>query len=274
VWGSVTDPDVVDKTVREQDLAYHLAANIHVDESIAFPAKYYRTNVLGTLNVVEACRLRRVPLIHASTCEVYGGCERCQVTFACRQAIRETCPLKPQSPYAASKAGGELLALAHAATYGQRVLIVRPGNVFGPGQRFGGRGAVIPIFLRAAVRNEPIRIFGDGRQTRDFVYVADLVAAYLHLRDAFLAGRTPPVVNAGSGTPVTIEHVARAIVEQTGSRSVILYVDGRPGEVRGFRLDNAAIERLGFRPGWSFDAGLRATVEWFRATESDDKEVA
>jgi len=267
VWGSITDPDAVEKTVRDHDLVFHLAANVHVDESIQHPRKYYTTNVLGTYNVVEQCRRQDVPLIHVATCEVYGGCDLCPKTAFCDHLIDETCPLKPQSPYAASKAAADLLAFSHAVTYGQRVLILRPGNIFGPGQRSGSRGAVVPIFVRAALRGEPITIHGDGSQARDFVYVKDLVRAYLFLADRFLAADLPPIVNIGTGEDVSVQQIADKTVELTGSKSPIVHTDDRPGQVSTFRLDSYQLLSLGFRFEWSF-RGLADYIEWYRKHEA------
>jgi len=272
VWGSITDADAVEKAVRDHDLVFHLAANIHVDESAAAPRKYYTTNVLGTYNVVERCRRERVPLIHVATCEVYGGCDLCDRLNGgrhCNEQITETCPLKPQSPYAASKAGADLLAFAHGVTYGQRVLIVRPGNIFGPGQRYGARGAVVPIFVRAALRGEPIDVHGDGSQGRDFVFIADLVRAYLFLADRFLAGDVPhAIVNVGTGEDVSVNHIARQAVALTDSASPIRHVPDRDGQVSTFRLDSSKLRRLGFQFDWSFDRGLEAYIDWFRRHET------
>ena len=271
VWGSITDTDCVEKTVRNHDLVFHLAANIHVDESIAEPRKYYTTNVLGSYNVVEYCRRERIPLIHVATCEVYGGCNLCDRPngpAGCRQVIRESCPLKPQSPYAASKAGADLLAFAHHVTYGQQILILRPGNIFGPGQRYGTRGAVIPIFVGKALRGDPITIHGDGKQGRDFVYIADLVRAYLFLADRFLRDEIHhPVVNIGTGHDTTIATIARRVIELTGNRSAIVCGPDRPGEVQTFRLDGTILDDLGFEFAYRFEEGLAEYIEWFKQHE-------
>ena len=270
VWGSITDSNSVDKVVRDQDLVFHLAANIHVDESIDNPQSFTTTNVLGTYNVVEACRKQRVPLIHVSTCEVYGGCPFCPDVSQCRRdnLISESCPLKPQSPYAGSKVGAEAIVFAHGITYGMPVLIVRPGNVYGPGQRFGTRGAVIPIFVQKAIRNQPITIYGNGSQGRDFVYVADLVRAYLLLTDRFLAGDpVGRVVNIGTGRAVNVRDIAKTVIEETASASQVTHGPVRPGEVSSFRLDSSRLHGLGFRFQFSFEEGVRQYVSWCRRHE-------
>lgn len=270
VWGSITDPNGVDKVVRDHDLVCHLAANIHVDESIDDPQSFTTTNVLGTYNVAESCRKQRVPLLHVSSCEVYGGCPFCPDVSRCQRdhLISEACPLKPQSPYAGSKAGAESLVYAHGITYGMPVLIVRPGNVYGPGQRFGSRGAVIPIFVQKAMRNQQITIYGNGSQGRDFVYVADLIRAYLLLADRFLAGEpVGRVVNIGTGRAVNVRQIAATVVEETASASQVVHGPARPGEVSSFRLDSSRLYGLGFRFQFSFDEGVRQYVSWCRRYE-------
>jgi dTDP-glucose 4,6-dehydratase len=265
VWGSITDAEIVAKTVRGHDLVMHLAANIHVDESRDKPGDYYRANVLGTLNVAEACREHDVPLFHVSTCEVYGG----------GSCITEAHALNPQSPYAASKAGADRLVYAHALTYKQRVLIVRPGNVYGPGQRYGTRGAVIPIFVKRALAGEPLVIYGDGSQSREFVYVEDLAKAYLDLLDAWLESlkflrcnyRAARVLNLGSGSTVTIRTLAGLVVEATENRSEIQHAPPRPGEVSAFRLDSTLARSYGVTFPTHFDDGLAKYIDWFRTHE-------
>lgn len=271
VWGSITDTDSVEKVVRDHDLVFHLAANIHVDESIAEPLKYYTTNVLGTYNVVEHCRRERIPLIHIATCEVYGGCDLCDRPngpSGCRQVIRESCPLKPQSPYAASKAGADLLAFAHRVTYDQRILILRPGNIYGPGQRYGTRGAVIPIFVGKALRGDPLTIHGDGSQGRDFIYVKDLVRAYLLLAERFLRDEIHhPVVNIGTGHDISVAKIAQQVIAMTGNRSAIVCGPERPGKVQTFRLDNTILDELGFEFAYTFEQGLQEYIAWFKDHE-------
>jgi dTDP-glucose 4,6-dehydratase len=260
VWGSITDQEAVAKTVRGHDLVLHLAANIHVDESRERPGQYYQANVMGTLNVVEECRRNDIPLIHVSTCEVYGGSG---------QLITEDNPLNPQSPYAASKAGADRLVYAHAITYGQRVMILRPANVYGPGQRYGSRGAVIPIFVKRALADEPLIVYGDGSQRREVVYVDDLVQAYAKLCH-LLANRRqymPAVLNLGSGVTVSIRGLAEAVIDATGSSSPIYHHTARPGEVDAFRLDSSLARSYGIACQTGLRDGLAAYVEWFKIHE-------
>lgn len=259
VWGSVTDAELVHKTVREHDLVFHLAGNIHVDESRERPAGYFETNVTGTFNVAEECRQQGIPLFHVSTCEVYGGCDHCGDYAECDNLIDETCSLKPQSPYAASKAGGDCLVHSYGHAYGLPVLVVRPSNVFGSGQRAGVRGAVIPRFLALAKAGKPLTVYGDGSQGRDFLYIKDLIQAYLFLIDEFMAGKfgsAPAVFNLGTGFDVTVHRVAELIIELTGSSSEIIMGKPRPGEVTTFRLDSRKFLR-----GFAWQVSFREALE-------------
>jgi len=269
IWGSITDSQLMTKAARGQDLVFHLAANIHVDESISDPSTYYHTNVIGTFNVAEACRNEGSSLIHVSTCEVYGDCETCDKSTECDHLISETCPVKPSSPYAASKSGAEAVVHSHAITYGTPTIIIRPGNVFGQGQRYGQRGAVIPIFTHLALQGKPLKIFGNGEQTRDFINIDSLVDVYTKLVSlgCLVTGQGPYTVNASSDMEVSINQVVEAIIKSTGSASPIEHVDARPGEVSGFRLETRKLRKLGLEPDYDFQHAINEYTTWFSENE-------
>lgn len=252
IWGSITDPVSVDKAVRDHDLVFNLAGNIHVDESLLDPRAYYETNVYGTLNVVEACRKHQVKLIHVSTCEVYGGSTT---------VLTEESPMKPRSPYAASKAGGDSLVYAHAVSYGMEVKIVRPANVFGRFQRGGSRGALIPRFVDRALAGESLPIYGTGQQTRSYIYIKDLVKAYMFLLNLPDTKGFPQVYNVSSGAEVSVLEIAHHILEFTDDCSCLEILSGRPGEVSSFYLDSARLRKLGFSCDYSFADALSEYVE-------------
>lgn len=250
VWGSITDAEIVDKTVRDQEAVVHMAARVNVDESIDSPATFLTVNVMGTYNVLEAVRKTDARLIHASTCEVYGSSNPSPLT--------ERADLRPHSPYAASKAGADRLCFAYHKTYGTDVTIVRPCNIYGERQRSGKGGAVIPIFASLAARGEPLTVFGTGEQRREYMHVSDVVSVYEFLLDKHdLKGE---VVNAGSGETISIKEVATAIQERTGA--VIQYRPARPGEVPGFELDSSFARRLGWSPEVGFQEGLTRYLDW------------
>lgn len=254
VWGSVTDKESVDKIVREQDAVFHLAANIHVDESRSNPLGYLDTNVLGTFNVLEACKVGAIPLIYISSCEVYGGTKTGLLT--------EESPFKPRSPYAASKAAADCLAQSYATTYGMPITILRPANVFGPYQRGGVRGALIPKFVDKALSGKPFTIYGTGEQSRSFIHVTNLISAYeFVLKRAMSPQAYPQVFNVSSGEEVSVLEVGR-IISNTLSRPYNpVFLPARPGEVSSFFLSAKKLEDLGWSTACSFEDSLISYIE-------------
>ena len=254
VWGSVTDREVVEKTVRGHDVVVHLAAWINVDESIASPRSFLDVNLGGTLNVLDAVSHTDARMIYASSCEVYGSAEQSPLT--------EHAELRPHSPYAASKAGADRMCFAHHKTYGLDVTIMRPCNVFGERQKSGRGGAVIPIFANLAAEGKPLTVFGTGSQRREYMHVKDLVTAYdLVLQRDDLTGAT---LNVGTGETPSIKEIAGFIGNKMGAR--IINKPARPGEVPGFVLDSSSIRGLGFAPQVKFWDGLSSYLEGRLAT--------
>ena len=250
VWGSVTDAEIVEKTVRGQDAVVHMAAHVNVDESINSPTGYVTVNVLGTANLLEAVRGTDTRLIVASTCEVYGS--------ATPSPLTERSDLRPHSPYAASKAGADRLCYAYHKTYGVNTTIVRPCNIYGERQKSGRGGAVISIFAGQAAEGKPLTIFGSGEQRREYMHVSDVVSAYeLVLARDDLAGE---VVNFGSGETVSIKEIAELISARASVE--VQYMPARLGEVPGFDLDSSYARSLGFAPKVTFRDGLARYLDW------------
>ncbi len=244
VWGSITDREIVEKTVRGHDVVAHLAAHINVDESLANPRVFLDVNLGGTLNILEAVRQTGARLIFASSCEVYG--------YAQQSPVSESAELRPYSPYAASKAGADRMCFAYHKSFGLDITIVRPCNVYGERQKSGLGGAVIPIFASLATAGKPLRVFGTGAQRREYMHVKDLVSAYdLVLQRGDLKGA---VVNVGTGETPSIKEIAEFIGEKTGA--AIINEAARPGEVPGFELDSSLIRSLGFSPKVRFWDGF------------------
>ena len=254
VWGSVTDAEIVEKTVRDHQVVVHLAARINVDESLANPGSFIEVNIRGTLNVLEAVRRWGARLIHASTCEVYG--------YGHQPPLTEHAELNPHSPYAASKAGADRMCFAYYKSFGVDVTILRPSNVYGLRQKAGAGGAVIPIFASLAASGKPLRLFGTGDQRREYIHVTDLVNAYdLVLNRNDLAGAT---VNVGSGETPSIKEIAQFISAKMGVP--IVSEPARPGEVPGFSLDSSFARSLGYEPRTRFWEGLEQYTEDRRAS--------
>ena len=240
--------------IKNVDIVYHLAAQIHVDKSIENPQETIDINVNGTLNILEACRKYKKKLVFASSSEVYGTSQK--------EYMDETHPLDAQSPYAASKVAGDRLCKAYSDTYGMDISILRNFNTFGPFQNDGGEGksygAVIGIFTRAALRDEPIRIFGDGEQRRDYIYITDALKGYE------IAAKNRGVLNIGSGETISINELAKKIKEITKSDSEIIYIDARPGEVRRLCAGIGLARSLGFNPETNFEKDLSEYIAWYR----------
>jgi dTDP-glucose 4,6-dehydratase len=212
-----------------------------------------QVNVLGTCNVLEAVRKYGCRMVFASSCEVYGTTSEV--------AAPEAAPLNPHSPYAASKAGADRLCYAYVKTYGLNAIIVRPCNVYGPRQKDGPGGAVIPRFVSRALRGEPLVVFGSGQQQREYMHVDDLVDGYL-----LLLNRTVPpgeTINLGTGETPSIKETAEFIASRLNAK--VTHGEARPGEVQRFTLDSSKARQLGFRPRVTFREGLDQYIQWRRS---------
>src|SRR6266850_3676581 len=253
VHGDIADADLVRDVTGGVDAVVNFAAPSHVDRSILDADEFLRTNVLGVRVLLEAVRTRRVPrLLHVSTDEVYGS-------IATGAAV-EASPLLPTNPYSAAKASGDLLALAYWNTHGVPVVITRSSNNFGPYQY---PEKVVPLFVTNALEDQPLPLYGDGRQVRDWLYVLDNCAAIdLVLRQ----GRDGEVYNVGGGHEVENLALTREILRLTGKpEHLIRPVTDRPGHDRRYALDCTKLWQLGWAPRYPFASALETTVRWSRA---------
>jgi UDP-glucose 4-epimerase len=252
--------DVLGSLIKRSDIVYHLAAQIHVDKSISEPEETLQSNVWGTFNILEVCRKYKKKLVFASSSEVYGTSQT--------EKMSETHPLDAQSPYAASKVAGDRLCKSYIDTYGMDIAILRNFNTFGPYQNDGGEGksygAVIGIFTRAALTGNPITIYGDGEQRRDYMYITDALKGY------DICSKYCGVLNVGSGLTVSINELAQKIKEITKSNSEIIHVRARPGEVQRLCADITKAKSLGFEPETNFDKHLVEYIEWYRREYEKD----
>ena len=235
------------------DAVVHFAAESHVDRSILDGSEFVKTNVLGTQCLLEAARQSGVQrFVHVSTDEVYGSATG-------QEKFREDSPLSPNSPYAASKAGSDLLARAYHQTYGFPVTVTRCSNNFGPYQ-FPEK--FIPLLISRALENESIPIYGDGLQVRDWIFVMDHCKAL----DAVLHhGREGEIYNIGAGNEWPNLEIAREILNRLNKPdSLLAYVKDRPGHDRRYSLDSSKIQtELGWKTETSFEEGLARTIEWY-----------
>src|SRR3989344_895369 len=266
IWGSITDREIVEKSVRGHDVVYHLAAHINVDESLKDPHIFYYSNVLGTANILEA--VRRQPgtkLIYASTCEVYGDGH----DLRSDESLNETAELRPNSPYAASKAAADRLCYAYHKSFNVSVTIVRPFNIYGEHQKQGAFGALIPILTARAMRHEPLVVFGDGEASRDYLHVSDAVQGYqLVLNNtSSLQGRA---INFASGANTKVKDIAAFIANKFSVP--IVHGAARPGEVSRFPADISLAKSLGFVPRISIWEGIEIYLAWAKAHYAFGKE--
>jgi len=245
------------------DQIVHFAAETHVDRSILEAGDFIRTNVEGTRVLLDAARKAGVRrFLHVSTDEVYGS-------LGASGAFTETSPLQPNSPYAASKTGADVLVRAYHVTYGVPAIITRTCNNYGPYQ-FPEK--FIPLMVVNAFREKPLPIYGDGLQVREWLHVEDHCRA---LAAVLASGRPGEVYNVGSAEERPNLELAREILRLTGrSETLLTHVKDRPGHDRRYALDHSKIRHdLGWAPAIPFGAGLRHVVEWYRRNEAWWQEI-
>jgi UDP-glucose 4-epimerase len=257
--GSILDRGLVQRAMEGIDYVFHLAALVSVPESVSRPQECTELNVTGLVNVLEAAAehgVRKVVL--SSSAAIYGD----------NPVVpkHESMVPEPRSPYAVTKLVGEYYCQLFAETHGLETVALRFFNVFGPRQDpKGAYAAAVPIFFQQALAHTPLTIHGDGGQTRDFIYVKDIVAANV------FAATTPGltgVFNAGYGAQVTILELAQRIIALCGSRSVIRHAPPRAGDVRHSRADIAKLLAAGFVPRGTLDSGLAAMAAALRTSAS------
>lgn len=260
IAADVSDLAAVAKAMKGVDVVYHLAALASVQASVEDPAATHRICATGTLNVLDAARkanVRRV--VYAASASAYG--------IPDGDVQSESDPARPLSPYAAAKLAGEQYMQAFAATYGIETVSLRFFNIFGPRQRADSPySGVIAIFAGLMSAGKAPRIFGDGFQSRDFTYVADVVQA---LTKAAKAGNVAGnVYNVGTGRSVTLLDLVAALNRQLGTNLTPTHAPDRAGDIRHSRADISRIRReLGFEPTVSFEEGLKETLRWYRGEE-------
>nr|ADU56052.1 hypothetical protein CA37-29 [uncultured organism CA37] len=253
VQGSILDSALLSRLLPGHDAVVHFAAESHVDRSIAGAVPFVSTNALGTQVLLDAARAAGVGrFLHVSTDEVYGSIEQGSWT--------ETRPLAPNSPYAASKASSDLLALAAHRTHGMDVVVTRCSNNYGPYQ-FPEK--IIPLFVTNLLDGRPVPLYGDGGNTRDWLHVADHCCG-IHL--ALEHGVAGEVYNIGGGTELTNRELTGRLLDACGAGwDMVRPVADRPGHDRRYSVDITKIrEELGYAPRIGLDEGLASTVAWYR----------
>ena len=252
VVGDVADPELVERLVSGVDAVIHAAAESHVDRSIDGPREFVISNVLGTQHVLDACRSRGARMLMVSTDEVYGAGDPDGGLFDEDHALR------PRSPYAASKAAADLICQAYFTTYGTPITVVRGTNAYGPRQI----EKAIPTFTVNALERNPVPVYGEGLQRREFLHVSDWVRAALTVFDK---GEPGVVYNIGGGHELSNLELAKKICALSGAPdSLIAFVADRPGHDFRYGVASDRLRALGWHAQVPFEQGLAATVEWYR----------
>ncbi len=253
VQGDIVDGELLEEVLADHDAVVNFAAETHVDRSIRGAADFVMTNVLGAQTLFDAClRAGTSRVVQVSTDEVYGSIPK--------GSSVETDPLEPNSPYAAAKAAGDLLARAYAVTHGLPVSVTRCTNNYGPHQY---PEKVIPLFVTNLLDGRPVSLYGDGLNVRDWLHVDD------HCRGIQLvleSGSAGEIYNIGGGMELTNADLTRRLLAALGVEweSGVEYVEDRKGHDRRYSLDDSKLRALGYAPRMSFDEGLAETVSWYR----------
>jgi dTDP-glucose 4,6-dehydratase len=255
VLGDIRDADLVGRLMEDVDVVVHFAAESHVDRSITGPSVFLETNVVGTGVLLDAAARNRVPrFIHVSTDEVYGSVAE---GFAPESAL-----LDPSSPYSASKAGSDLIALSYRVTFHYPVIITRCTNNYGPYQ-FPEK--VIPLFVTNLLDDVKVPLYGTGSNERDWLYVEDHCSAIHTLVDAGTPGE---IYNIGANAQMTNLELTRRVLDIMGKdESSIDYVEDRKGHDLRYAVDSSKIRELGWAPAHPFEERLADTVEWYRSRQ-------
>jgi UDP-glucose 4-epimerase len=244
------------------DAIIHLAAQIHVDRSIVNPEETFKINVDGTQKILEFARMHDVKkILHASTSEVYGSAQYAPMD--------ERHPLSARHPYGVSKVAADRLCFTYNETYDLGVDIIRCFNLFGPRQKDTGYGGVIAIFINRVLQGKPPIIYGDGTQTRDYMFITDAVEAY----DAVLKSDGSPCregVNFGSGREISINDIANLVIKDIGVEIKPIHIEPRPVEVqRLFAEISKSKELLSFKTKVEFEQGLSLLIDWYENFKSE-----
>ena len=252
IEGDVRDKSIVEKAMKGIEIVFHFAASVGNKRSIEFPVSDAEINVLGTINILEAARKAGVrKIVTSSSAGIFGELKTIP--------IKEDHPIEPDSPYGCTKLCEEKLCLSYAKLYEIEAICLRYFNVYGPNQRFDAYGNVIPIFVFRMLRNEPLTIFGDGEQTRDFVHVNDVVQANIKAAESIgISG----AFNIASGTSITINKLVELITKN--NRTVkIEYGPLRPGDVKDSLADiSLGYQKINYSPMVNIEKGIEEYILW------------
>lgn len=256
VKGDICNRRLIQRIAKDCDCVINFAAQTHVDRSIKSTLDFINTNIMGTWALLESAKKNKIPLfIQISSDEVYGSIDE--------GSFNEESPLKPNSPYAASKASADLLCRSYWVTHKLPVIITRSSNNFGPYQY---PEKIIPLFITNALENKKLPVYGDGLNVRDWLYVIDNCSA---IDTVLHKGRTGEIYNIGAGSEKTNLELTRAILKLLKKdKGLIEFVPDRPGHDRRYGLDCAKLEKLGWRPRHNFEVAIALTIKWYKANHN------
>ncbi|MDW8800541.1 GDP-mannose 4,6-dehydratase [Clostridium sp. A1-XYC3] len=256
IKGSITNLPLLETLFTNKfDICYHLAASINVQDSIDNPKTTFENDVIGTFNLLEQCRHSNTKFVYMSTCMVYSRALD-------EEGISENHSTCPTSPYAAAKLAGEQLALSFYYAYGLPVTILRPFNTYGPYQKQNSEGGVISIFINKKLMNKPLKVYGSGKQTRDFLYVTD--CANFVVAAGYSSRTEGKVLNAGSGSDISITDLAKMIAGEDGSIKYIPHIHPQ-SEIKKLLCNSKLAEKtLCWKPEVSLAEGITKTEEFLK----------
>ncbi len=253
----IRDREKIPRLLENADAVIHLAAIVSIDKFLEDPYMGYDVNAMGTLNIVESCRKNDIDkIVFASSTAVYGD--------PIYIPIDENHPTNPKSLYGASKLSGEKILFSYSKTYGIKGISLRFFNIYGPRMTPGPYAGVIYKFIKAVLKNESIIIYGNGKQTRDFVYVEDVAEAILHT----LRYNASEVFNVGTGQSITILELAKKIMNLIGRKVKIKFTHERPGDIKLSQANIKKIsEKLGWKPRTDLLEGLSLTISYLKSSQ-------
>jgi nucleoside-diphosphate-sugar epimerase len=254
IYGDIKDIRTVERIFENRlDICYHLAASINVQDSIDDPRTTFKNDVVGTFNVLEQCRRQNTKMVFMSTCMVYDRATD-------EAGIAENHPTKPASPYAGSKIAGENMVLSYWHAYKLPVVVARPFNTYGPFQKSGGEGGVVAIFIKRNLEGLDLNIYGDGTQTRDFLFVED--CADFVVECGYSDKVNGEIVNAGLGTDICINDLAALIASDRDKIKHVSHIHPQSEIPRLLCNNSKAFSLLGWRPRVPLQEGIKRTTEW------------
>lgn len=258
IIGDITDVAILSRLFDEHhfDICYHLAASINVQDSIDNPQATFENDVVGTFHVLEQCRLAHTKMVFMSTCMVYDGATH-------PEGIRETDSTKPASPYASSKIAAENMVLSYHHAYDLPVVVLRPFNTYGPYQKSGGEGGVVAIFIKKKLSGDVLSIYGDGKQTRDLLYVED--CAHFVTQAGYSSVVSGEIVHAGLGRDISINDLAKLVAGDETTIEHVQHIHPQ-SEIAKLQCNYSKAKRLlNWEPMVSLEEGIARTEAWIRS---------